>query len=239
AYGGSGGVGTVFELSPSGGGWTEQVIYEVGEVGLNASTGLAKDAAGNIFGVGEQTVFELSPNGHGGWNPTVIHTFTGAPKDGSFPYGTPALDKAGSLYGTTYEGGTKNYGAVYRFSPEKTGKWTEKILYSFKSGKDGNGPQAGIVFDAVGNIYGTTTAGGKYKYECDPYGCGTVYELVAPVGKGSYKEKVLWRFDGTDGFLPQASLILDKVDNLYGTTLQGGSGSFCPVGCGVVFEVAP
>jgi len=215
---------TVFEVSPSGGGWTEQTIYSGG---FGSYAGLAMDAAGNLFGVTYSTVFELSPNGGGGWNPAVIHTFTGSPKDGTYAYGTLVLDKSGNLYGTTYFGGAKNYGTVYELSPRKKGKWTEKILHSFKSGKDGANPFAGIVFDSAGNIYGTTQGGGKFS-------AGTVFELVAPVGKGSYKEKVLWSFNGTDGNFPDGSPILDSAGNLYGTTDIGGSN-----GDGVVFEVTP
>jgi len=116
------------------------------------------DAAGNIFGAEGSTAFELSPSGNGGWTATVIHTFAGAPKDGDVAQYIPVLDQAGNLYGTTAEGGTKNCGTVYKLSPEKKGKWKEKILYSFKgtydeSGKDGNVP-AGIVLDSAGNIYG-------------------------------------------------------------------------------------
>jgi uncharacterized repeat protein (TIGR03803 family) len=137
------------------------------------------------------------------------------------------LDSAGNLYGTTEFGGAKNLGTVYKLSPGKKG-WKEKILYSFKSGeKDGKVPAAGIVFDATGNIYGTTSGGGDY-------GLGTVFELVAPVGKGSYKERILWSFGGPDGGRPFDSLILDNAGNLYGTASQGGSGGY-----GVVFEVTP
>ncbi|MGA2966455.1 MAG: choice-of-anchor tandem repeat GloVer-containing protein [Terriglobales bacterium] len=214
--------GAVFELSPSAGGWTEQVIYTA----CTSYAGLTMDAAGNIFGVGCSHAFELSPNSSGGWTPTIIHTFTGG-KDGDTPEGTPVLDRAGNLYGTTEFGGDKNLGTVYKLSPGKKW-WKEKILYSFKSGeKDGNIPAAGIVFDAAGNIYGTTSGGGDY-------GLGTVFELVAPVGKGSYKERILWSFGGPDGGRPFDSLILDNAGNLYGTASQGGSGGY-----GVVFEVTP
>jgi uncharacterized repeat protein (TIGR03803 family) len=235
--GGTSGWGTVFELSPSGSDWTEQVIYNVETQRHYSDAGLTMDAAGNIFGVSFSTVFELSPDGKGGWNPTTIHTFTGRPKDGSYPEGTLVLDKAGSLYGTTARGGTKsgpkNCGTVYKLSPGKKGRWTKKILYSFNCGqKDGRHPHAGIVFDAAGNIYGTTFNGGKY----DGPGLigGTVYKLVAPVGKGGYKERVLWSFNGTDGAGPVGSLILDSAGNLYGTTQDGGLGI-----SGVVFEVTP
>ncbi len=223
--------GTVFELSRSGGGWTEQVIYAVdnNDYGL---TGLTMDAAGNIFGATYSWVFELSPNGDGGWNPTVLHTFTGAPKDGSGAEGTPVLDKAGNLYGTTTFGGADGCGVVYKLSPGKKGKWTKKILHSFKSDKDGCVPWAGVVLDAAGNVYGTTVGGGKYAG-----GLGTVFELAAPVGTGTYyKEKILWTFPfgGGWGSSPYDSLILDSAGNLYGTTAGGGS-----TDNGVVFEVTP
>jgi uncharacterized repeat protein (TIGR03803 family) len=106
-YSGGDGNGTVFELGPYGGGWTEQGHLRLRL--LPTWAGLTMDAAENIFGKTYSTVFELSPNGEGGWNPTVIHTFTGSPihtftgspKDAYGAFGTPVLDKAGNLYGTT------------------------------------------------------------------------------------------------------------------------------------------
>jgi len=215
--------GTVFELSRAGG-WTETVIYS----GLDNAYfhGLTMDAAGNIFGTSEGTVFELSPNGAGGWDATRI--FRGAHRAN----GVPALDLAGNVYGTTWRGGANSVGMVYKLSLGKKG-WTEKTLYSFKGGSDGSYPYAGVVLDAAGNIYGTTGYGGQSGY-------GSVFELVAPVGKGSYQEKVLWSFNGTDGELPDGSVILDDAGNLYGTTQVGGStwqGGGGTSGYGVVFEV--
>jgi uncharacterized repeat protein (TIGR03803 family) len=225
--GGTNGTGTVFELSPSGSNWTEQVIYSFdNNSGYDALATLTMDAAGNIFGVEPSTVFELSPNGKGGWNPTVIHTFTGAPKDGSNAEGTLVLDKTGNLYGTTISGGhNHNGGTIYELRLGKKGRWTEKILHSFGSRKDGSVPVAGIVFDAAGNIYGTTAGGGRYHY-------GTVYELGADDGK--YKEKLLCNFNYYFGQNPYGGLIWDSVGNLYGTTEWGGSSN-----AGVVFEVTP
>jgi uncharacterized repeat protein (TIGR03803 family) len=226
----------VYELSPAGGDWTEQTIYNVGSYAP-----LTIDSAGNIFGVtsgpSAHTVFELSPNGKGGWNPAILHTFCGIPKDGCSPKGPLVFDGAGNIYGTTTSGGVKNLGTVYKLSPVTEGKnkgtWTEKILYTFQGGKNAEYPEAGIVFDAAGNIYGTTEHGGKDDavYE----GAGTIYELVAP----KYTEKVLWSFDVADGYQPVGSLILDGEGNLYGTTWVGGSSGSCPDGCGVVFEVKP
>jgi len=227
---GGGFVGSVFEVSPSGDGWTEQVIYTFD----STYAGLTMDSAGNIFGAGFTTVFELSPNGNGGWNPTVIHTFTSSPKDGTAAYGTPVLDKNGNLYGTTLLGGAKDGGGtVYKLSPGNKG-WTEKILHSFEqNGKEGGEPLAGVMLDAAGNIYGTASSGGKF-------GGGVVYELVAPVGKGGYTEKILRSFNIYDGCEPFSSLIQDSAGNLYGTTYHGGPLALCggqPVGDGVVFEV--
>ena len=103
------GAGSVFELSPSGGGWTEQVIYSFNDVNPTPTfPGLTMDAAGNIYGTTYSTVFELSPNGSGGWNSTVSHTFAGGPKDGFYAEGDLVLDQTGDLYGTTYGGGVKN-----------------------------------------------------------------------------------------------------------------------------------
>jgi uncharacterized repeat protein (TIGR03803 family) len=212
--------GTVFELSPSGGGWVAKTIYDVGSVG--AVTGLAMDAAGNIFGTAnEETVYELSPNGRGGWHPTLIHTFPAYLGDVAAPSGTLVLDQAGNLYGTSLYGGAQNCGAVYELSPgKKTGKWTETILYSFKGGQDGCNPEAGVVFDAAGNIYGTTTTSGDT-------GAGTVFELMA---QGSYQERVLWSIPGYESLA--GALVLDSAENLFGTTPIGGA-----YGEGTLFEV--
>jgi uncharacterized repeat protein (TIGR03803 family) len=216
----------VFELNPSGGGWTEQVIYTASNNDDGAmNAGLAMDADGNIFGASANIVFELSPNGNGGWSSTAMYTF--APS--VYIQSTPVLGKTGEVYGSTVHGGDKgDRGMVYKLSRGKKG-WKETDLYAFKGGpSDGEYPYGGIVFDAAGNIYGTTTNGGKYSYY------GTVFELVAPVGKGKYQEKILWNFDSIDGAYPHDSMILDSAGNLYGTTWQGGEYS-----CGVVFEVTP
>jgi uncharacterized repeat protein (TIGR03803 family) len=215
-------LGSVFQLIPNGNKSTEKVIYYYPRVGPNYA-GLTIDAAGNLFGVqNQEKVFELSPNG-GTWTATVIHGFTATSKI----YGTPVLDPAGNLYGTTMGGGANGFGSVYKLTLGTNGKWTEKVLYSFESGSDGNAPQAGVILDAAGNVYGTTSLGG-------PDNLGTVFELAVPVGKGSYTEKVLWSFNGTDGSSPYASLILDSAGNLYGTTSAGGSDE-----AGVAFEVTP
>jgi len=206
--------GTVFELSPAPGGtWTERIIY-----GAKATyAGLTMDAAGNIFGTTrDQKVFELSPNGNGGWNASVIHVFTGSPNDGAGPYGTLVFDSAGNLYGTTRAGGTYTRGTVYELSPGPNG-WTERILYSFRGGINPKHPLGGVVLDAAGNIYGTTTRGTV-----------ATFELVN-IGGGSYTFKILCG----DGSL--ASLFLDTAGNLYGTSLSNPFGGIF----GKVFECTP
>jgi uncharacterized repeat protein (TIGR03803 family) len=134
------------------------------------------------------------------------------------------VDKSGNIYGTTEPtGGGFGYGKVYELS---LGGY--ETFHSFNGGKSkgGSEPFGGIVLDETGNIYGTTYVGGAY-------GEGTVYELVSD--NGSYREKVLWNFDGTNGESPYfGSLILDGAGNLYGTTEFGGLN-----GNGVVFEVTP
>jgi uncharacterized repeat protein (TIGR03803 family) len=226
----------IFQLSQSNGVWKQKMIYNYDSAAdNNGGGGLTMDASGNIFAVlsaayDSPTVVKLSPNGNGGWNPTVLRTFGNK----IFPEGAPVLDKAGNLFGTTQAGGAHNMGTVYKLSLGKNGTWTERVLYAFKGGKtDGLGPYAGIAFDGAGNIYGTTIFGGKSNN-------GTVFELVAPVGKGSYEEKVLWSFAGADGRWPLGSLILDSAGNLYGMTQSGGgTGCYALKGCGVAFEVTP
>ncbi|MFY9903648.1 MAG: choice-of-anchor tandem repeat GloVer-containing protein [Terriglobales bacterium] len=216
-YGTSQGAG-VFELSSSGGVWTEQFVY-----GETLDQGVSMDSAGDLFASAGRKMLELSANGEGGWSSDFIHTFPIF----NAPSGTVAFDQANNLYGVLSSGGAKEQGAVYKLSLAN-GKWTSKLLYSFKGGSDGARPYAGIVFDASGDIYGTTLSGGTY-------GEGTVFELV-PVGKThySYKEKILWSFTGADGASPSNSLTLDSAGNLYGTAPNGGS-----YGYGVVFEVTP
>jgi uncharacterized repeat protein (TIGR03803 family) len=234
-YGGGSGAGTVFKLSPNGnGGWNEQVIYNRG-----GYTGLTIDGLGNLYGADDLKfghVFKLSPNGSGGWNATVLYSFTGGLNDGRLPEGTPSLDGAGNIYGTTVGGGSiSGAGTVWKLTPVTAGQYTETILHSF-AWANGSGPYAGVVLDSFGNIYSTTGSGVK-KSPCWD-GCGIVWELA--VSGTTYEWQTLWAFNGMDGSYPSASLILDG-DNFYGTTYGGGTSSGCPSrsGCGVAFEVVP
>ncbi|MGA9527933.1 MAG: choice-of-anchor tandem repeat GloVer-containing protein [Terriglobales bacterium] len=231
-YGGGGGNGVVYELSPNYLGWNEQVIYNSG-----GYAGVAVDGTGNLYGAGavkDGNVFKLSPNGSGGWNATILHTFHGGPNDGRYPQSTPLIDSSGNIYGTTAGGGSYSAGAVWKLSPVTPGSYTEEILHSF-IWNDGSTPQAAVVLDSSGNLYSTTGIG--VKSPCYD-GCGTVFELV--VSGATYDWEILIPFNGVDGGFPSGSLILNG-GNLYGTTYGGGISSNCPGtgGCGVAFQVNP
>jgi uncharacterized repeat protein (TIGR03803 family) len=238
------GCGVVFELTPKGNGdWTETVLYRFnGLNGFQPIGSVAFDGAGNLYGTTAGggahalgTVFELMPKAGGGWTEEVLHSFNRNGNDGVGPYAGVILDQAGNLYGTTVGGGTDAIGTVFELTPKAGGGWKEKILHSFKNnGNDGSNPQASLVFDALGNLYGTTRIGGSAR-GCSTEGCGTVFELT-PEADGGWTEKVVhtFRFNGTDGHFPTASLIFDASDNLYGTTLAGGSHND-----GTAFELSP
>ncbi len=137
--------------------------------------------------------------------------------------------------------------AVIALSTVALGTTNEKELYVFagaNGGGDGWRPQASVITDSHGNLYGTTEYGGPF---CEPFGslgCGTVFELIAPSSpSGVWQEVILYSFHGTDGASPLASLTFDQAGNLYGTTFEGGdpnAGCGTPGdGCGVVFELSP
>jgi len=163
---------------------------------------------------------------------TVLHTFR-IRTDGAFPYAGVIRDAEGNLYGTSFGGGAHKYGTVFKLS--NPGK--ETLLYSFTGGADGGGPEGGVIRDAEGNFYGTTSYGGDLSCPSTPVGsgCGVVFKLST-----TGKETVLYTFKGgTDGAEPQAGVIRDAKGNLYGTASYGGDLSECQgSGCGVVFKVS-
>jgi uncharacterized repeat protein (TIGR03803 family) len=175
---------------------------------------------------------------------TVLHDF-GSRGDGFYPVAGLTSDRSGNLYGTAPRGGNTlsgcgelGCGVVFRLTSTGKGKWKESILYSFTGGKDGGSPQAGVILDAEGNVYGTAYEGGDTSCGYWTVGCGVVFELV-PTSHGQWKEKVLHTFEGSDGENPAGGLIFDAVGNLYGTTWGGGAGNCLFIGCGVVFELTP
>ncbi len=226
--------GTVFELRhKAGGGWTEKVLHTFnGKDGNAPYAGLIFDSSGNLYGTttvggayGDGTVFELMPKAGGGWTEKVLHDFNG--KDGYFPRGGLIFDDSGNLYGTTNIGGVYGVGTVFELMPKTGGGWTETVLHDFNNnGIDGEGPDAGLIFDGSGNLYGTTTVGGANLN-------GTVFELT-PKTRAGWTETVLYNFNGADGSQPVAGLIFDNIGNLYGTTSVGGANLN-----GMVFELTP
>jgi uncharacterized repeat protein (TIGR03803 family) len=155
---------------------------------------------------------------------TVLYDFCSQPNctDGSGPLASLTFDGAGNLYGTTYSGGAFGGGTVFELSPNGSGGWNESVLYSFCSATnctDGSSPRSNLIFDSLGNIYGTTYSGGD-----GGDGNGTVFEL-SPSG-GGWTETVLYNFCSqsgcADGGNPVNGLIMDTEDNLYGRTYGGG-----------------
>ncbi|MGA8763329.1 MAG: choice-of-anchor tandem repeat GloVer-containing protein [Candidatus Sulfotelmatobacter sp.] len=234
------GSGAAFEFSPAAGRtWVETVLHHfgVGKDGAIVPAGLTLDAAGNLYGTTEEggeygfgTVFELSSQGGGSWKEKILHNFNKNGKDGINPISSVAVDAAGNVYGTTQRGGSKNGGGiVFELSPTPVGAWTEKLLLTFEyGGKSPYFPRAGMIFDAAGNLYGTTFSGGLYAY-------GTVFEL-SPSAGGGWSAHLLYSFNpsGDSGDQPEANLIVDSAGNLYGTTNRGGVN-----GVGTVFELSP
>lgn len=205
--------------------------------------GVILDSKGNIYGTTSEggtgscdggcgTVFKLSPSG----TETILYSFTGTNGDGKYPQGGLARDAAGNLYGATYGGGTSGaacdgYGCGTVFMVNRAGH--ETVLYSFSGGVDGATPEAGVVRDSAGNLYGTTKLAGAYDW-------GTVFMVDT-----SGTETVLHSFDGAtgDGGDAVGGLILDSAGMLFGTTQGGGIlNSHCipglEIGCGTVFQVS-
>jgi uncharacterized repeat protein (TIGR03803 family) len=242
--------GTVFRLKPhAGGGWTERVLHNFT---YNATDGygpygsLVRDAAGNLYGgtfwggtYYDGTAFKLTPNQGGSWTENVYSFYWGKGVNGGGP-GSLILDAAGNLYGTTSLGGATYSGAVFQLTPAG-GNWTETTLYSFDIYSTGDAPNASLIFDAAGNLYGTNVYGGNGTTVCLTFGggnqsvsCGTVFKLT-PAGGGTWTQTMLHSFgNGTDGQIPQAGVIRDASGNLYGTTYSGGA-----YGGGTVFGVKP
>jgi uncharacterized repeat protein (TIGR03803 family) len=237
------GFGTVFELTPAAGGrWTEETLYSFGISGSGDGNfpvaGLVSDAAGNLYGTTEDggsacnppgcgVVFELTPSPQAGWTEKVLYSFHANGTDGNSPQSGLVLDAKGNLYGTTVLGGTSNLGTVYELTPAADGNWKEKMLHSFDENRDGRNPSASLIFDASGNLYGTTSGNGVFPY-------GTVFELT-PTAGGKWKEKILQSFGKSNGGgFVMSGVIFDPAGNLYGTTANGGDQDV-----GTVFELSP
>jgi uncharacterized repeat protein (TIGR03803 family) len=219
--GGAFGLGTVYELSPTG---VETVLYSFagpGGDGSNPLGGVVRDTAGNFYGTTSAggsfalgTVFKLSSTG----TETILHNF-GNGTDGTAPH-TGVIRSGSTLYGTTLAGGSLGVGTVWKLSSSGI----ETILHNFAGGQtDGAFPEGALLL-ANGNFYGTTFEGGTHG------GPGIVYELSL---HGT--ETVLHNFaeGADDGGTPFAGVIRDAAGNLYGTTGFGG-----PSNEGTVYELS-
>ena len=177
-----------------------------------------------MFGGG--TVFQLAPAGNGTWTETLLHDF-GRAQDGIFPVGNLIFDSTGNLYGVNQFGGiiSGSGGTVFELTAS-TGYGIEKILHNF-NGQDAFIPEAGLVFDSSGKLYGTSVAGGIYF-------AGSLFRLTPSAG-GGWTETIVHNFGASnDGQNPSCALVLDSSGHLYGTTAVGGQH-----GWGTVFEITP
>src|SRR5882672_1133297 len=159
---------------------------------------------------------------------TVLHNFNNNGIDGTYPVANLILDASGNLYGTTPTGGAYGSGVAFELLPKTGGGWTEKILHNFNNVlTDGAQPYGPLVFDATGNLYGTTLGGGSYAF-------GTIFEL-APRAGGAWGFRILHSFNGSNGDANGsfAGLVFAASGNLYGTGVSGGTHNL-----GAVFELA-
>ena len=281
--------GTVFTLRPPATicpavscPWMETVLYRfTGGMDSRTPEGpLVFDQSGNLYGTtfgiyvrGERpqggysngAVWELVHSG-GSWTINVLYGFMGG-GDGANPSGGVIFDRAGNLYGTTTFGGERNWGTVFQLTPSGSG-WSEQTLHSFQSGQEGL-PQAGLIADQAGNLYGATFLGGWvfeltssgsgwnfnniYEVPGEPqssltidgqgnlygvnpgsgYQSGNIFELSQSNGVWTYTD--LYDFTGgSDGSQPFGSVVLDASGNIYGTASEGGQ-----YGYGTVWMLTP
>ncbi len=150
----------------------------------------------------------LHPGANNTWTEKVLYGFGFA--DGALPYGGVILDPAGNLYGAAVEGGAYFNGTIYRIgSRARTDHGPEKTLYNFTGVNDGSEPQSPLIFDAAGNLYGTTTYAGPNDY-------GNVFELKRGAN-GNWSLKTIYAFTGVTGLYPSSGLVFDSTGNLYGS----------------------
>ena len=226
--GGAHGEGVVFELTPSGAGWTESVLYSFagGNDGSVPYSGVTFDASGNLYGTttlggthSVGTVYELTPS-RLGWSETILYAFDG--RDHSFtPYGGVILDRQGNLYGTAC-GGPDGAGTVFELVPSNGG-WSYNLVYGFSGYA---GPRDAPTMDASGNIFLTDLNTG-------PAQAGSVYKLTP--GAGGWTATDLYDFNGAStGAAPFGNIVLGADGNIYGTTTLGGTNNL-----GIVFDITP
>jgi uncharacterized repeat protein (TIGR03803 family) len=249
-FGGRGGQGVIFELTPSGAGYIEEVLHSFASGGGQPQAGLTAASDGALFGTlygasamhQDGTVFRLRLTRTG---PVYagLYYFHGR-TDGNNPFSELTVDsQTGVVYGSTqYGGGAGSVGTVFALTPAGGG-YTERLLHSFVGSPGGAEPEAPLLLTAGGDLYGTTSLAGK---GCNDTGCGTIFELVHGAS-GSFTFRLVYRFTGTpDGADPNWSgLVAGTGGALFGTTRSGGTATSCSdggpggaPGCGTVYEIA-
>jgi hypothetical protein len=248
------GCGAIYQWKPGAHRQPTMIYSFSGSTDGAGPSNLAFDAQGNIYGAagyaGDLTacfqqgcgvVYKLSPASSGFWTQTVLHTFEGG-TDGITPI-SAIVDANGNVFGLTRDGGGNSCsggqecGIAFELSPTSSGTWTETILHTFTGGSDGGIPLGSLALDTHGNLFGTTDEGGVVSTVCT-LGCGTVFELSP--SSGGWTFTTIYDFDFTHGSGPVGSLVIDASGNLYGATYGGAKKySYCPGGCGVVFELSP
>ncbi len=222
--------------SPAAQAQSYNVIHDFTDTnaGVTPYGGMTLDRWGNLYGTtylggvnGDGAVYKISPQGSS-WTYTTLYSFLGRP-DGSGPgFGSLVIGNDGRLYGTTEGGG--NFGIAFsvqpaaNICPSLNCSWKDTAIHRFGSGSDGAQPIAGLVADAAGNLYGTTSEGGTLNF-------GTVFELTR--SGQTWTETTLYNFTGgTDAANPPAGVTLDAAGNLYGTSSFGGAN-----GVGAIYKL--
>lgn len=220
--------GVVYELTSSGGTWSETDLAP----GDNNDSGVVWGNDGNLYGTnsgeGYGGIFQLVHSGSG-WTQNQLYSIIDVPVDGYLTQGGVILDSAGNLYGGTEGEGPGNGGTVYELS---AGTWNYSVLYAFTGGE---GPAESLTMDAAGNLYGTTWGDGVN-------GWGSVFKL-APSSNGWIYTDLYDFTGGADGAHPISNVVIDAQGNLYGTASNGGDNSQCVQqynrGCGTVWKITP
>lgn len=251
------GCGVVFQLTPpaqQGAPWTETVLHAFDAHDGFRPSALIADKLGNLYGTASQggftgsylcgalsgcgTVFMLAPPSMkgGAWTTTVLYSFMGG-NDGASPQ-SGLFHKAGALYGAAAIGGGQDGdggGTIFRLKPPPQGHnaWREATLYVF-NGDYGSNPNGALISDSIGALYGTTVSGGLLSQDCNS-GCGTVFVLNPPAGKGTVWTETTPYLFSSNGYdnTPNAGL-LEHDNAFYGTVPGGAGGQF-----GAVFQLVP
>jgi uncharacterized repeat protein (TIGR03803 family) len=253
---GGNGCGTVYRLTPSGARYREAIVYRFrgGSDGNRPMGGVVLDAAGNLYGVtarggvrcvdsstGCGTVYELM-RGSSGYSKVVLHRFRGSVLgDGAIPAASLIRRADGALYGTTLEGGkapctSSGCGTVFELTRSGS-EYQERVLMNFAPAPGNVLPEPSALLSHDGELFGTTSAGGRFTSYFFPHGCGLAFVVDPRTGAA----RIIHEFRGPphDGAAPSNGVIRGPDDALYGATARGGTGGCLEFsGCGTIFRLA-